>query len=253
MTSQQQLWALVRQNQSLRLDRNPASWMDRLRWAPNLIGAVALFLAATGWGPKVHFSLDYVWYASWLVPIVAYGVSNRLLRYEETSGTLGWWLSLPQPRRHLVLSKWLSAGVMMPRQVIFLAWAAGLGLYVMVLNGTASYPHALHFLEVGVVWTAAMGCLVPGTAAIGVLLGVLNNFHLRSLEIGVWAALGLAVGLLVWGFKPRHRWYLSIRRPFTVVLKPEFLLLVALTWVVIVILLALATHILDRSDAPAPT
>lgn len=243
MTGYPHFWALVKHDLSFRRERITENRPGRRRWY-TLASLVAWIAVVTWQGPNVHFNLNYAWYATWALPVMAIGVATGHIAHERKNGTAGWWLALPVPRWKLLLSKLVASGVLIVRGSAYLGMVAGLGIYTMWLNGTLSSTLISHFLLVGLTWTAAMYCLIPLTAATGVLMGVLDYSRLKDLSPAVWV-LVVAAG---WLAVAQHGWYLTVSTPLVVTLKATFGLVIAAAGLIATGVLWLSARILKRSS-----
>lgn len=258
MNGHQSFWSLVKHDLSFRRERSTDEWMGRRRWVVTVPGLLIWVAVVTWQGPHIHFNLNYAWYAALAVPIIAVGMATGHIAHEQKNGTAGWWLTLPRPRWQLVLSKWLSACVLMVRTSWYLVSVAALGVYTMALNGTLSTAHVTSFLVVGLTWAAVMYCLVPLMAAVGVLIGTMDFSRLKDLSWAVWLLVGAAAWIAVGQYGKffvvsrvvaKYGHFLTAGRaaPMAVTLKSTFGLGIAGTLVIAAGVLWIATRILNGS------
>lgn len=243
MTGYQELGTLIHHELSYyRRERESEQHLGRRRWSLSVPGLVIWFAVITWQGPNIRFNLNYSWYATLALPLIAMGVATGHIVNERKNGTVGWWLSLPMPRYLLVLSKWVASILLTAQRSFYLAGIALLGVYAMMLNGTASPIIVGHFLLNGLTWTLIMYCLVPPLAALGLFMGTLTYSRWKDLIPGVWLVL-VATG---WLPVAHPGLYLTVNQALTVTIKPAFGLAVFATWLLSGFLFWLATRILTR-------
>ncbi len=243
MIASAQVWALIRHEISVRRQRDSEPGIGRRRWTITIPSFILWFLVITWQGPRIHFNLNYAWYATLALPILAMSVAASHLTYERTHNTVGWWLTLPLPRYQLIVSKWAASLIQTVRRSTYLATIAVLGIYTMILNGTLSFSVLSHFLLTGLTWTILMYCLVPALAALGVLSGVLTFSRFHDLTATMW----LLLLVIAWLPISRPGLYLSVSRTLSVSIKPAFILAVLVSWILAGVLLGIASRILARS------
>lgn len=243
MTGSLPFWSLVRHDLKLRRTRNCEERFRPQRWVFTFPSAIVWFLVLTWQGPHIHFNLNDGWYATLALPFMALGLARREISQERDRGTVGWWLTLPMPRHQLVLAKWIATLGLTVRRSTYLLLVAALGIYTMILNGTFSGAHVTHFLLTGLTWTALMYCLVPATAGLGILIGVLSFSRLRDLSWALW----LLVVAVAWVPASHPNWYVTVSSTLRVTARPLFPLIVLGTWIAGACILWVASLVLDRA------
>jgi hypothetical protein len=146
-------------------------------------------------------------------------------------------------RHQLVLAKWLATLGLTVRRSSYLLLVAVLGIYTMLLNGTFSGAHVAHFLVTGLAWVGIMYCLVPATAGLGILTGVLRISRLRDLSWAVW----LLVVATAWVPLSHPSWYVTVSATLQVTIRPFFPVAVLGTWIADAGVLWVASLMLERA------
>lgn len=243
MKGQHAFWSLVRHDILLRKERK--STISRAwRFGYAISGLLVLVILTTFEGHRVNFDLNYVWYFTFGLPFMAFGLSISRIIQEWKNSTAGWWLSLPVSRQVLVSSKFVAALI---HTVIILARIycviAILGLYTMFLNGTLTPHSAGLYLENGVIWTALLICTCPFVSAFGLLFGAITQSGIRQALPILWIVFGGGWWLVFSrnGLHVNHTRGVDILTLFPTLVYP-----LLGSWILAYLLIRVASYVIDR-------
>ncbi|MCL6597820.1 MAG: ABC transporter permease [Alicyclobacillus macrosporangiidus] len=238
-------WALVRHD----FKRRRAGRLRAYRaWVLAYLAAVCvIFIAlATYVGRIGDFDPRPVWYTTFGLPFMCFGLGIGWTVNEWKNGTAGWWLTLPAPRTRLIASKFTA--VLLRTLFIYAMVFLGItvfGLYTMAVGGHLTAQAASDFLGVGMRWYSLLLAITPLPCAFGVFHGTLTQTRLKPAIPLVW----MAFGLLWWLLSTRRLVHMHPDDP-TLAMAVHWtwpmLWPVVGTWILSYVLLQLAAIILER-------
>ncbi|MCL6445910.1 MAG: hypothetical protein K6T83_21115 [Alicyclobacillus sp.] len=199
---------------------------------------------------RANFDPRFVWFATFGLPFLCFGLGIGWTVNEWRSGTAGWWLTLPVSRGRLVASKY--AATLLRTLVIYARVFLGIsifGLYTLAAGGHLTAKSEASFLGTGIGAYTLLLAVSPLPVAFGVFYGILTQSRLKPAIPLVW----LAVGLMWWLLSTRG---ISVRsanaaHPDSLInvwtLWSESLVWsIAGMWLLSCVLLYVATILLDR-------
>ncbi|MDQ0188965.1 hypothetical protein JI721_02210 [Alicyclobacillus cycloheptanicus] len=240
-------WTLVKHDLKVRGGRRgriPGKW--RVAYAAAIL--VVLLALATWKGHLIQMDFTDVWYFTFGLPFMVFGMSIGRVTSEWKNATVGWWLTIPMSRWRLMLSKCVSSILF---AVLIFACVYGaiaiLGLYTMYLNGSFSTPYVRSFLLAGLRWNALLLCACPFIAAFGLLFGVILQSVVRQAMPLIWIAFG---GM--WWLVSAHLGFIHIdgsTPPGLVHVSTVRVLSILGSWILACLMVGLASVLLDRYAA----
>jgi len=244
MNSQHTFWALVKHDVKLRKDKNRISGPWRIAYA--VTGLIVLVALTTLEGHRVTFDLSYVWYFTFGLPFMVFGLSISRIVQEWRNATAGWWLSLPMSRLKLVTSKFVASLIHTIKILVRIyCVVAILGLYTMLLNGTLTPHAAIFYLETGIKWNILLFCVCPFVSAFGMLFGAIKMSVIKQAMPILW----IVFGGVWWLVFSRDGHFLHVSQTnsgalFT--MAPSLVYPVLGSWILAYLLVRLAAYVLDR-------
>lgn len=133
--------------------------------------------------------------------IIAFGIVIR----EWKNGTAGWWLTLPYPRRSLILSKYAASictAVIM--HIIFWVGAQLFVAYALILKGNFDFHSLAAFMQTSAIWYGVIMMVIPFMTAFGTLTGVVSRSRLKPLTPMLWIIYGFSGNSLFWILESPH-------------------------------------------------
>jgi ABC-2 type transport system permease protein len=247
MATQSTFWALVKHDFKRRKRRNvniPKGW-----WLAYAGGAAVVLLALTTYaGLHSHFNLGPVWFTTFGLPFMSFGMATSLTVTEWKNSTAGWWLTLPFSRLHLVASKFVAA---LLRSVLIFVLVyciiALFGVYSMALSGRFDPQAAASYLLTGLEWTALLVAVCPFATAFGVLFAILSESRAKPAIPLMW----ILFSGLWWLIFAHDGRYLHVQATGTphLFVSPSLCIPIVSSWVLAYGLIRLAAYLLERQLA----
>jgi ABC-2 type transport system permease protein len=238
-------WKLVRHDFTR---RRPGRLKDYRVWWLSYLAVVALafIVLATYVGRLGWWNPSPVWFSTFGLPFMCFGLGIGWTVNEWKNGTVGWWLTLSVPRTWLIYSKFVA--VLLRTLFIYTMVFFGItvfGLYTLAVGHHLTADMASAFLGIGVRWYGLLLAITPLPCAFGVFYGTLIQSRLKPAIPLVWILFGLG-------------WWLLFSRGFTH--GPEsgaasplvfhwawpMVWPIVVTWIIAYVLLRLAVLILER-------
>jgi ABC-2 type transport system permease protein len=189
-------WALVRHD----FKRRRGGFLRTYRaWVLAYLAAVCvIFIVLATYVARIGgFDPRPVWYATFGLPFMCFGLGIGWTVNEWKNGTAGWWLTLPAPRTLLVASKFTA--VLLRTLFIYAMVFLGItvfGLYTMAVGGHLTVSSASDFLGMGIQWYSLLLAITPLPCAFGVLYATLAQSRMKPVIPLAWMAFGLLSWLL---------------------------------------------------------
>lgn len=208
-------------------------------------GVLVLFAALTIGAANQQFDLSSIWYFSFGMLFMTFGMAYGHIQHEFKNGTSGWWLTLPYPRQVLVVSKVVGSLLHAIRIVgIVFGVAAIAGLFVTLIQSHGLTAEFGKFLITGLKWLLTTIAFMPFAAAFGTMLSIFTKTKARPATPILWVLLWVtfpflgSTGLMqqFFGFT-ENGWF-----PFTIMIIAP----VILSWVLAVVLTLITAYLLER-------
>ncbi|SDW27252.1 hypothetical protein SAMN05444487_102118 [Marininema mesophilum] len=201
-----------------------------------IYGALALVIVAgiaTYLGIQGETKFKEIWYFNWGMLFWATARAGKSVQKEWDNETAGWWLSLPYSRGTLLTAKffvnlirWVKTSA-----VIYIALFIFI-LYVMALEGKGS--EIFDVLVKGGQWYVLFISLSPFAIGVGILNWVIRKSMFRPMFPLLWILSLIVINILAWLFLTAS------------LTGGEMLGIIAVSWIVTLGVVRLATHILDQ-------
>ncbi|GAA5347066.1 ABC-2 type transport system permease protein [Planifilum fimeticola] len=244
MAAQSNFWALVKHDFKRRKRRNmqiPKGW-----WLAYAGGALAVLLTLTTYAAlHGHTYLGPVWFTTFGLPFLSFGMATSLTASEWKNGTAGWWLTLPFSRLRLVTSKFVAA---LLRSVLIFAVVycilALFGLYTMALVGPFDPHSAASYLLTGLKWNALLFSVCPFVTAFGILFCVLGESRAKPAIPLMW----ILFSGLWWLLFAHGGVYLHVQTAGmpNLSVSPFLFIPIVVSWLLAYGLIRLAAYLLNR-------
>lgn len=146
-----------------------------------------------------------VMFMSFGFPYITFIIAFSIVIREWKNGTAGWWLTLPYPRRSLILSKYAASictAVIM--HVIFWVGAQLFVAYALILQGNFDFHSLAAFMKTSAIWYGVIMMVIPFMTAFGTLTGVVSRSRLKPLTPMLWIIYGLSGNSLFWVLESPH-------------------------------------------------
>lgn len=130
--------------------------------------------------------------------VIAFGIIIR----EWKNDTAGWWLTLPYPRRSLILSKYAASictAVVM--HAIFWVITQLFVAYALLIKGKFDFYSLFTFMQTSAVWYGVLLMVIPFMTAFGTLTGVISHSRLKPLSPLMWIIYGFSGNSMFWFLK----------------------------------------------------
>lgn len=140
-----------------------------------------------------------IMFMSFGFPYITFVIAYSIVIREWKNGTFGWWLTLPYPRRSLILSKYAASictAVIM--HVIFWVGTQLFVAYALILKGNFDFYSLTAFMKTSAIWYGVIMMVIPFMAAFGTLTGVVSRSRLKPLTPMLWMLYGISGNSMFW-------------------------------------------------------
>lgn len=245
MTTQGTFWSLVKHDMKRRKRRN-VQYTKGWRLVYMLVIALVILVATTYASMYGRLEFTYIWFFSFSLPFVSFGLSVSKMVREWKNSTVGWWLALPVSRQRLVASKFIASSIR--GILVFLAMfvcVAVLSLYAMILQGTFTSATAGEFLLGGAEWYGLIVCVCPFVSAFGVFYGALSESRAKP----VIPLVALVFGCSWWLVFSRDTVFFNtndLGHAGIFTWSPLLWLVIVGSWVLSYVILRISAYLLER-------
>lgn len=143
-----------------------------------------------------------VMFMSFGFPYITFIIAYSIVIREWKNDTFGWWLTLPYPRRTLILSKYAASictAVIM--HAIFWVGTQLFVAYALLLKGNFSFSSLANFMQTSAIWYGVIMMVIPFMTAFGTLTGVVSRSRLKPLTPLLWMLYGISGNSMFWILK----------------------------------------------------
>lgn len=142
--------------------------------------------------------LVQIWNALYGLPFIFLAISRGMIKREQHTNTIGWWLSLPYRRQTLVWAKFLAAAW---RSIfiylILFAFGIAVFLYALLLDSHLQLHDIGYFLLSGANVGFILIVFGPLVIALGILTGTLALTEYRYLVSFIWIGFWVVWALVI--------------------------------------------------------
>lgn len=179
--------------------RRRGSGKSSKKWWRYYVAAGILFALIFAAVFASHLDPYGVMFMSFGFPYITFVIAYSIVIREWKNGTFGWWLTLPYPRRSLILSKYAAsictAAIM---HVIFWIGTQLFVSYALLLKGTFDFYILADFMRTSAIWYGVIMMVIPFMTAFGTLTGVITRSRLKPLTPLMWIIYGISGNSIYW-------------------------------------------------------
>lgn len=239
-------WKLVGHEVKLRMRRR-----NRLPRVARIIYTIALAILLLGIAvsrtTQATQGMDYVWIFTFSFPFIAFGTSIRMVAREWRSDTIGWWLTLPLPRRTLVLAKVVA--MIVRSCLIFAAFYVAMLLFSgvsLIAHHTLDAQLFMQFALIGLKWVLIGASAAPLAVAFGTLFAIVTRSEFRAIVPLFWVVLGGAWWIGIHQIAHVHLLRIDGTTADILSTTPQYWVLLLASWILGAIFVAASSYVLEK-------